>query len=349
MNETNILLFIKIVLLVLMLYWGSIAISLIYRKIRTARLKKIETTFADIVSRHLYNDPDNPLSMSQITNILRNVGIKPRNRNNIQYLIMLMIRTQRILLGSNFYKLQKLYTQIPPYGVSIKKISSWGWYRKARGIREIYEMNQSQYFEEIFKYRDDKNIYVRREAQIALVVFSGWESLRFLPYLQLNMTLWQQIKVVEKLYDLYPQPELKWLHKAYKTEKLFGKKLLMRIIRKYELHEEVDYIINNLNHDDYEVRETAIYCIRTFAVNSSTMDYVKILYNDIPNATQQGQLLTYIYQNSDIDLDFYLKQLYSTNDELKLSIAEILWNNGYKEKVQDFYYQQYPKAEINVG
>ena len=349
MNETNILLFIKIVLLVLMLYWGSIAISLIYRKIRTARLKKIETTFADIVSRHLYNDPDNPLSMSQITNILRNVGIKPWNRNNIQYLIMLMIRTQRILLGSNFYKLQKLYTQIPPYGVSIKKISSWGWYRKARGIREIYEMNQSQYFEEIFKYRDDKNIYVRREAQIALVVFSGWESLRFLPYLQLNMTLWQQIKVVEKLYDLYPQPELKWLHKAYKTEKLFGKKLLMRIIRKYELHEEVDYIINNLNHDDYEVRETAIYCIRTFAVNSSTMDYVKILYNDIPNATQQGQLLTYIYQNSDIDLDFYLKQLYSTNDELKLSIAEILWNNGYKEKVQDFYYQQYPKAEINVG
>lgn len=349
MNETNILLFIKIVLLVLMLYWGSIAISLIYRKIRTARLKKIETTFADIVSRHLYNDPDNPLSMSQITNILRNVGIKPRNRNNIQYLIMLMIRTQRILLGSNFYKLQKLYTQIPPYGVSIKKISSWGWYRKARGIREIYEMNQSQYFEEIFKYRDDKNIYVRREAQIALVVFLGWESLRFLPYLQLNMTLWQQIKVVEKLYDLYPQPELKWLHKAYKTEKLFGKKLLMRIIRKYELHEEVDYIINNLNHDDYEVRETAIYCIRTFAVNSSTMDYVKILYNDIPNATQQGQLLTYIYQNSDIDLDFYLKQLYSTNDELKLSIAEILWNNGYKEKVQDFYYQQYPKAEINVG
>lgn len=349
MNEKSLLLFITIVLAVLVMYWVSIAFSLIYRRIRTLRLQKIEITFADIVSRYLYNDPNNPLTFDEIKRTLENVGIKPRNKHNIQFLIRLMIRTQRTILGSNFSKIQKLYTEIPPYGVSIKKISSWSWYKKARGIREIYEMNQSQYFDEIFKYRDDKNIYVRREAQIALVVFLGWESLRFLPYLQRNMTLWQQIKIVEKLYDLYPRPELKWLHRAYQTEKLFGKKLLMRIIRKYELHDEVGFIIDNLNHDDYEVRETSIYCLQTFAVSSSTMEYIKVLYEDIPNATQQGQLLKYIHENSDIDLDFYLKQLYSNNDELKLSIAEILWNNGYKEKVQEFYYKQYPKASLNVG
>ncbi|MGA8854408.1 MAG: hypothetical protein WB492_09555 [Christiangramia sp.] len=349
MNEASILLFIGIVFSVLVIYWISITVSLIYRKRRTKRLLKIEYTFADIVSRYLYDDPDNPLTLNEITTTLRDVGIKPKNNNNIQFLIRLMIRTQRTILGGNFSKIQKLYAQIPPYGVSIKKISSWSWYRKARGIREIYEMNQSQYFDEIFKYRNDRNIYVRREAQIALVVFLGWESLRFLPYLQRNMTLWQQIKIVEKLFDLYPKPELKWLHKAYKTEKLFGKKLIMRIIRKYELHGEIGYIIDNLNHQDYEVRETAIYCIRTFAVSSSNMQYIKELYDDIPNATQQGQLLNYIFENSEIDLDFYLKQLYGNNDDLKLSIAEILWNNGHKEKVQEFYYQQYPKTTMNVG
>ncbi|TBW28644.1 hypothetical protein [Gramella sp. KN1008] len=349
MNEKSLLLFISIVFAVLVIYWISIAVSLIYRRRRKARLMKIEIIFADIVSRYLYNDPVNPLTLEEIKTTLRNVGIRPRNKNNIQFVIRLMIRTQRTILGSNFSKLQKLYAEIPPYGVSIKKISSWSWYKKARGIREIYEMNQSQYFDEIFKYRDDKNIYVRREAQIALVVFLGWESLRFLPYLKRNITLWQQIKIVEKLYDLYPKPELKWLHRAYETEKLFGKKLLMRIIRKYELHEEIGFIIDHLNHEDYEVRETAIYCLQTFAVSSSTMAYIKELYNDIPNATQQGQLLNYIYENSDIDLEFYLKQLYSNNEDLKLSIAEILWNNGYKEKVQEFYYQQYPKASLNVG
>lgn len=349
MNEALILLFIAIVFSVLVIYWISIGVSLIYRSRRTSRLNKIEYTFADVVSRYLYNDPANPITLDEIKATLSNVGIRPENKNNIQFLIRLMIRTQRTILGSNFSKLQTLYTQIPPYGVSIKKISSWSWYRKARGIREIYEMNQSQYFDEIFKYRNDKNIYVRREAQIALVVFMGWESLRFLPYLQRNMTLWQQIKIVEKLYDLYPKPELKWLHRAYKTEKLFGKKLLMRIIRKYLLHGEIDYIIDNLNHEDYEVRETAIYCIQTFAVSSVNMAYIKKLYEDIPNATQQGQLLNYISENSDIDLDFYLKQLYGKNEDLKLSVAEILWNNGHKEKVQEFYYQQYPKSALNVG
>ncbi|MBT8295869.1 MAG: hypothetical protein KJO51_05590 [Gramella sp.] len=349
MNESSILYFIAFVFSILVIYWISITVSLIYRKRRTNRLQKIEHTFADIVSRYLYNDPKDPITLEEITTTLKKVGIKNRKKNNIQFLIRLMIRTQRTIIGSNFYKLQKLYAEIPPYGVSIKKISSWSWYRRARGIREIYEMNQSQYFDEIFKYRNDKNIYVRREAQIALVVFLGWESLRFLPYLQRNMTLWQQIKVVEKLYDLYPKPELKWLHRAYKTEKLFGKKLLMRIIRKYELHAETGFIVDNLNHEDYEVRETAIYCIQTFGVSSSTMEYIKTLYEDIPNATQQGQLLNYIFENSDIDLDFYLRQLYGSNDELKLSVAEILWNNGYKEKVQEFYYQQYPKAVLNVG
>jgi len=349
MNEGSLLIFIAIVLSILIIYWIAIAVSLVYRGRRTSRLNRIENTFADIVSRYLYNDPVNPLTINEITTTLKEVGIKPENKNNIQFLIRLMIRTQRTILGSNFSKLQELYTQIPPYGVSIKKISSWSWYRRARGIREIYEMNQSQYFDEVFKYRNDKNIYVRREAQIALVVFLGWESLRFLPYLQRNMTLWQQIKIVEKLYDLYPRPELKWLHRAYKTDKLFGKKLLMRIIRKYLLHGEVRFIIDNLNHEDYEVRETAIYCIQTFAVSNSTMNYIKELYEDIPNATQQGQLLTYIFENSDIDVDFYMKQLYGKNDELKLSVAEILWNNGHKEKVQEFYYQQYPKSVLNVG
>ena len=349
MNEATILYFIAVVFVVLVIYWVSIAVSLIYRKKRTSRLQKIETTFADIVSHYLYNDPKNPMTLTDITRTLRDVGIKAQNKNNIQYLIRLMIRTQRTIVGSNFDKLQKLYTQIPPYGVSIKKISSWSWYRKARGIREIYEMNQSQYFDEIFKYRNDRNIYVRREAQIALVVFLGWESLRFLPYLKRNMTLWQQIKIVEKLYDLYPTPELKWLHRAYRTDKLFAIKLLMRIIRKYELHAEIGYIVDHLNHENYEVRETAIYCIQTFAVSSSTMEYIKNLYDDIPDATQQGQLLYYIYENSDIDLDFYLRQLYGDNEDLKLSIAEILWNNGYKEKVQEFYYQQYPNSVLNVG
>ncbi|MCP9200884.1 HEAT repeat domain-containing protein [Gramella sp. GC03-9] len=320
-----------------------------YRRIRTSRLALIEATFADLVSRYLYNDPANPLSVQQINDRLKKTGIRPANRNNVQYLISLMIRTQRSISGSNFTKLQKLYGMIPPYGVSIKKISSWNWYRQARGIREIYEMNQVHYLDEVLKYRNDKNIYVRREAQIAMVVFLGWESLRFLPYLKWNMTLWQQIKVVEKLYDFYPQPDLKWLQKVYGTERSFAKRLLMRIIRKFELQSEVEFIMKHLADEDYEVRETAIYCINTFSVSSASMAYIKNEYDKIPDATQKLQLMNYIYENSNMDPEFYLEKLYGPNEDIKLNVAQILWNNGYKEKVQEFYMQQFPKSSLYVG
>ncbi|MEE2772033.1 MAG: hypothetical protein VX712_07425 [Bacteroidota bacterium] len=348
MNGAPLLYFILATAIILAGYWISIAVSILYRRNRMKRYLIIESTFANIVSRYLYNDPEDPITLVQIQRTLRNVGIKPGKTRNIQFLIQLMIRTQRYILGENYNKLKKLYSQIPPYKVSINKVYSWNWYRKARGIREVYEMDQSQYLDEVFKYRNHRNLYVRREAQIALVVFLGWESLRFLPYLKRKITLWQQIKIVEKLYDLYPKPELKWLQRAYKTDRLFAKQLLMRIIRKYQLHSETDYILMHLDDTDYEIRETAIYCIQTFALPDEKIERVKELYEKIPNATQQGQLLDYIYENSEIDLDFYLKQLYGDNDELKLSVAEILWNNGYKEKVQEFYYQQYPKTEAHV-
>ena len=67
MNEATVLFFIIIVFSVLVIYWVSIAVSIIYRRRRTSRLNQIELTFADIVSRYLYNDPNNPLTLPEIT------------------------------------------------------------------------------------------------------------------------------------------------------------------------------------------------------------------------------------------------------------------------------------------
>lgn len=349
MTEKGLLIAILILLVLLIGVWISILYSLVYRRKKKRIFNNIEETFSEIVSFYLYPNKNELVDIVQINRRLQAAGIRPGKNRNIQHLIRLMIRTQRTILGENYKKLQKLYLSIPPYRASYKKLKRWSWYSKAKGIREIYEMDQSQYVDEIFKLRNHRNIYVRREAQIALVVFMGWESLRFLPYLKRKITLWQQIKIVEKLHYLYPTPNLKWLHKAYKTDKVYAKQLLMRIIRKFELHQETDYILGMLNDADYELRETAIYCIQTFALPNEKMEFVKKVYEEGLDQNHQILLLRYIYENSDFDLDFYVRQLYSENDELKLSVAEILWNNGHKEKVQEFYLQQYQNQSINVG
>lgn len=339
----------KFLLISLVILWVIIAISLIYRHIRTKELKLIESTFAGIISNYLYPAPGESPNLIQILRKIKSVGIVNSKPQNVQYLIDLMIRTQRSLLGENYHKLVILFNQIPPYGASVKKLSSEKWHIKARGIREIYEMDQKQYLTPIIKQLNNDNIYVRREAQIALVVFMGWESLRFLPYLKREMTLWQQIKIVEKLYDLHPKPNLKYLRNSYKSEKTYANELLMRIIRKYNLITELDFILRFIDNKNFDTRESAIYCISSFYISDEQMLLLKEKLFKIPNVEQQIQLIKYIDKISfEKDLEFYKKLLYYGDDSIKLTTAEILWNNGFIEEVQDFYYQQYAKEPLKV-
>lgn len=339
----------KILLVLLVGIWISIGVSLRYRRRRIKELNDIEQVFAGICSDYLYPFPGEEPELVDIQRRFRKVGIIASKPRNVQYLIDLMIRTQRSLLGANYAKLEILFHQIPPYRVSIGKLKSKKWWIKARGIREIYEMDQEQYVNEILKEGNNRNIYVRREAQIAMVVFLGWKSLRFLPYLKREMTLWQQIKVVEKLHDLYPQPQLNLLKKVLKNDKAYYNELLMRVIRKFKIEAEVDYIIGFLDHPKFDTRETALYCISTFNLNQEKIKQLQHKFFNIPNTEQRIQLLKYINRISKMsDLEFYKNLLHSENDIIKLTTAEILWQNGYKEDVQEFYYQQYTNQTLKV-
>lgn len=349
MIETLLIGFIKLLLVGLVLLWITIGVSIVYRRKRTRDLLRIEVTFAEVISKFLYPCPGESIDHIQIQRIFRSVGITDSRPKNVQYLIDLMIRTQSSMLGTNYEKLVVLFNQIPPYGASASKLRSKKWHIKARGIREIYEMNQGQYVKQILKEHNHKNIYVRREAQIALVIFLGWESLRFLSYLKRNMTLWQQIKIVEKLHDLHPKPNLKYLRRAYESDKNYANELLMRIIRKFNLITETDYILKNIDDFNFDTRESAIYCISSFYLSEEQLICLKEKFFNIPNTAQQIILLKYIDKISfEKDLVFYKKLLNSSNELLSLSSAEILWNNGYQQEVQEFYYKQYSGESIEV-
>ena len=333
-------------LIILFLVWGIIIFSLVYRKVRSRQLQNFERVFATQIALYLYPAPGETYSFLEVNRALLKAGAVPSKKGNIQFLIDLMIRTQKSMLGENYEKLRLLFSQIPPYHASASKLRNRKWYIKARGIREIYEMEQKQYLKEILKERNHPNIYVRREAQIAMVIFLGWESLRFLPYLKREMTLWQQIKIVEKLYDLHPTPEVKYLRKAYNTTRPYAQELLMRIIRKFELFSEVAFIIKFLDHENFDRRETAIYCINSFVLCEEQLEEIKKKVLQVPNIEQQVQLLKYIERSSDYpDISFYTEILKSGHEILKLSVAEILWNSGNEYLVHEFYYSQYPAAQ----
>ncbi|GAB2775221.1 hypothetical protein [Salinimicrobium soli] len=342
MTNNLLIVVIQVLAIILVILWGIIGISLIYRKKRTRERQNIEEVFAKLTSEYLYPIKKEDDDLIRIIRAFRKAGITPSHKKNVQFLIDLMIRAQRTILGENYTKLENLFKQIPPYGASAEKLKSKKWYRKARGIREAYEMNQGQYIQEILKHRNDKNIYVRREAQIAMVVFLGWDSLRFLPYLKKEMMLWQQIKVVEKLFDLHPVPNLEILRKSYNTQKPYAQKLIMRIIRRFGLDSEVDFIIQFLDHEDFELREVAIYCISSFVPDHERRKRLEEKFFSIENEQQQIQVIKYLERTSlEASLDFFKDVLSKGSDNLQLSAAEILWNHGFKKDIEHYYFGQY--------
>lgn len=295
--ENLILLFFLFLLANISLTFGAAQI----RKRKNRVRNRIETVFAEHISAMLYPLPGEKPDLIQTQRAIREAGVKDGKEENIQYAIQLMIRTQQALAGENHEKLKKLYTQIPPYGASIKKVRNKNPFIKARGVKEIYEMDQSQYLKEISKYWDDENIYLRREAQIAMVTFLGWESVRFLPYLTQRISLWQQIKIVEKLQDLCKYPTVKELREGYVSENPDVLELVIRIIKKYQLLSEVDFVFQCLEHPVFEVRNAAIYCLLSFNVNHEFIGQKLLeLTPRIPSDMQQRQVVNYLMQSGDM-------------------------------------------------
>lgn len=270
-----------------------------WRRSTNRRKRMIEGVFANEISNFLYPQSGKKSSFIDVQRALGKVGVREERPSNVQFLIQLMIRTQQALGGANHFKLKKLYGQIPPYRASIDKLNKKDPFQKALGIKEIYEMDQNQHIKEIAAYRDHKNIYLRREAQIGLVSFLGWESLRFLPYLSRKISLWQQIKIVEKLHDICREPKLEYLHLAYSTQNTDAIELIIRIIKKFQLVSEVDYVFQNLKHPCYEVRKAAIYCLLSFKVRDKGIRERLVRSIDgIPSKIQQKQVMKYLAKGS---------------------------------------------------
>jgi hypothetical protein len=78
-------------------------------------------------------------------------------------------------------------------------LKSSNWFYKAKAIQMSYELHLSQHFKSIKNDINHDHILVRREAQVATIVFMGWKGIQFLPTITHPISLWQQLRILEKL------------------------------------------------------------------------------------------------------------------------------------------------------
>jgi hypothetical protein len=244
---------------------------------------------------------------------------------NRQFVIERLISVRKNLTGQAAANISRLYEKLKLRKDSLEKYNDRAWYRKAKGIYELYMMDQRDMQGEIFKHTNSENEIIRTEAQTAIISFQGFEGLKFLDTLSYPLTDWQQLKIVEQLKAIDPQDITQiaqWLRSDNEYVVLAALRLAEIF---YQLHAHDD-ILHCLDHKNEKVRRQAAVTFARLA-NESTS---KILVGHYPSETfaNQRNILQQLFKIADDNETAFLKQqLENPDDLLKLEAARAMARN----------------------
>src|SRR6478736_1993029 len=129
------------------------------------------------------------------------------NNTARQFVIDELIRGKKNFSGEVAEKIVALYMDLNLKEYSLKKLSNKNrWHVRARGIQELYMMDQKDTLVKIYRNTNSKSDMVRTEAQMGVIHLTGFKGLRFLDMISYPLTEWQQVKLLQQL-RFYPEKE----------------------------------------------------------------------------------------------------------------------------------------------
>lgn len=239
-----------------------------------------------------------------------------------QFFIDEIIHAKKNLSGSPIANLITLYETLHFDKDALQKITSKKWHIKAKGIQELAVMNQVKYVKEIFRLSNDSHELVRNEAQCALVNFYGFKGLRFLNVIIFPISQWQQIQLLNYLYELQSADSKqlkKWLQSKNNSVVTFAIHLAS-LCNCSDVYKEV---IHCLENSDRQVKLNAIEYLKK--INSDdTADEIVKCYATSERIIQLNILSVLQETGNEKHITFLMKQLHNTDNTIKLAAAKTL-------------------------
>jgi hypothetical protein len=201
------------------------------------------------------------------------------------------------------------------------------WYLQARGIQELYLMDQKNLLTKIYRETNSKNEFVRSEAQIAIIYMTGFNGLRFLDVISYPISLWQQIKLLEQLKLFGKKEDLsdripKWLQSKNDTVVVFA----LRLAEEYQQYAVKNVILDCLVHPSDAVRTRAIKTL--IALADEQTPFVLTGYFSKENFENQVHILNSLSSLAGDEQAPFLEKLLDAPDNIiKLKAAVVLANN----------------------
>ena len=221
-----------------------------------------------------------------------------------------------------------LYNQLGLREDSLEKMQNKRkWYLQARGIQELYLMDQKNLLTKIYRETNSKNEYVRYEAQIAIIYMTGFKGLRFLDVISYPLSLWQQIKLLEQLRLFGKKEDLSdrlpaWFQSQNETVVVFA----LRLAAEYQQYSVKDDIMNCLVHPSDAVRTRAILTLITLADEQTP--FILTGYFSKEGFENQVHILNSLLTMATDEQAVFLEKLLDAPDNIiKLKAAVVLANN----------------------
>lgn len=206
----------------------------------------------------------------------------------------IFVKINRVVKFSKEEQFQEIFKYLGIKGVLKKKIKDKDWYIKAKAIWLSYEFELEGNLQMVIPYRDVENTLVRREAQIALVSFIGWKSLVFFPYVTRPMSLWQQIRIIEKLEETTNKLDLQYLDKALLSKNEKVKELLIRVIKNFKLEQYKYYIIDQLFSDNTRLVDVAFETLKNLEITKKEIKGIKSRFLEKTIENQRMDIFIYL-------------------------------------------------------
>jgi hypothetical protein len=256
--------------------------------------------------------------------IPKNIRTLLHNSYAAQYAIDDLIISKKNFSGAVAANLVALYLQLDLKKFSLKKLNDKRWHIKARGLQELYLMEQGDMLKIIYHQTNNRNEFVRMEAQTGVIHLTGFPGLRFLDVITYPITEWQQLKLLEQL-RLYPEKEdvseriPQWLKSKNDTVIIFA----LKLADEYQYFNVRNEVVNILVHPSQQVRSQAIKTVLRLE-DDRTPSLLLGYFNKESNQNQTFILDALKPIATEKETDFLKVLLDHPSDMIKLKAAIVL-------------------------
>lgn len=187
-----------------------------YKSSRRKKAEKIRGIYQEELTHFLFGEDEPAKEFTAISN--------PFNRDIFTHELLSLHNN---LHGETALRLRDLYFNLNLYKDSMARVSQRRWDIKARGFREVAQMDVKDAIDEVASHINSKNAVLRTEAQVTMVKLTEDDPLGFLDKLQHELSLWEQVNIVNALeyHQIVIDSFKRWFTSANESVVAFAAKM----------------------------------------------------------------------------------------------------------------------------